>query len=501
MLRPAARSAETVGRNGVAMHPFLGQDGCPSVKEDATRSYNDDRARWKASDAAANRVMVTAKMFLVILLPISMLISVTVVIMVDTLDNYDDTRKASRNLDHALRMASLATVLQKERGMSTLFLRNDDNDGRISEKLERIKEDVAAQLDSMSDSSISGVGDSRYHTSGGFVRYLEEHRTRVAAKDVAVLANIRFYTNLTLQFIGETLSNVGFRFHNDMWKMFFSLESLLRAADAIGIQRALGAGFYASGGMSDVERQYFIRLESQFQLFLQQSFIYDAQFRTRYDEGIQRLRVLESAMNNGKRTVMYPDDRTKIPVAERVDAGFAWFDNVTDFISFLETLKDGLAGDIRADLATTMTAKKHDVMLYCGMTVTIVVTCIVLCVWYASRIHAITGKLRTYGLRMVAKTKELATEKHRTDVLLCQMLPTKVVDQLKRNARVAPEFYEAVTIYFSDVVDFSRISASSSPQQVVSLLSKLYRWATVAYGGEGWGVVSPRRRTHGGRQI
>jgi class 3 adenylate cyclase len=64
------------------------------------------------------------------------------------------------------------------------------------------------------------------------------------------------------------------------------------------------------------------------------------------------------------------------------------------------------------------------------------------------------------------RTKALNKEKRRTDTLLYQMLPKSVAERLKCNEQVDAEHYDQSTIFFSDIVGFTKISSSSSPLQV-----------------------------------
>jgi class 3 adenylate cyclase len=47
------------------------------------------------------------------------------------------------------------------------------------------------------------------------------------------------------------------------------------------------------------------------------------------------------------------------------------------------------------------------------------------------------------------------------------MLNRYVADRLKRGEPVVPELYDCVSIYFSDIVGFTALSAESTPMEVL----------------------------------
>lgn len=178
-----------------------------------------------------------------------------------------------------------------------------------------------------------------------------------------------------------------------------------------------------------------------------------------------------------------------------------WFDSITAYIDKLLEIQQMLGGAARDVIIMSNNTILTRQIVSCVLLVFVIAMCPVV----VKSVVKLTSDIQHYAITLADKTKELKREKKRTDSLLYQMLPKPVADQLKHKSDVNAEYFKEVTVFFSDVVAFTRISMGCSPMEVVALLNALYQVFDERIGlynvykvetiGESYMVASGKRRS------
>lgn len=78
------------------------------------------------------------------------------------------------------------------------------------------------------------------------------------------------------------------------------------------------------------------------------------------------------------------------------------------------------------------------------------------------------------NLRLLELKEEVEVEKDRSERLLLNILPARVAKDLKEKGESVPESFDNVTVFFSDIVNFTKQTSVIDPREVIRELSEIF---------------------------
>ncbi|XP_070564463.1 atrial natriuretic peptide receptor 2-like [Ptychodera flava] len=147
---------------------------------------------------------------------------------------------------------------------------------------------------------------------------------------------------------------------------------------------------------------------------------------------------------------------------------------MTTYISIIGHLEDVITTNIDQMLNEEADRALRRVAISLAVLSAILFTCPLMSAWYVMSVNRMTSAIKQYVMDLTKKTLALNIEKRRSKRLLYQMLPPSVAESLMRDKTVNAEYFESVTIFFSDIVGFTEMASRSTPLQIVDLLNALY---------------------------
>ncbi len=88
-------------------------------------------------------------------------------------------------------------------------------------------------------------------------------------------------------------------------------------------------------------------------------------------------------------------------------------------------------------------------------------------------------------LKLRMAQREVEEERRKSDQLLLTMLPEAVAEELKEKGHSDPQYFEAVSILFSDIVGFTELASRFEPRELIAELNDLFTRFDAIMAGHG----------------
>uniref|UniRef100_A0A182J7R3 Uncharacterized protein n=1 Tax=Anopheles atroparvus TaxID=41427 RepID=A0A182J7R3_ANOAO len=365
--------------------------------------------------------------------------------------SYSETKLAEEEMGLTINITRLLNVIQNERMSLVFYMLTGKNRSQVEQ-------------------SIVNTDDALDHLSEDLSYLLQSEATnqtlitamRTSSPENETFSGLMYfepYNALNRYVIHQIVRSTGTAISSTVWRQFVVYKNLIEAIENINIAAILVLQFIRDGFLDLSDFAQFIRRDAAALDYIAsaQNFMTSLNIMSRSEFKVMQYWRSQVLINSS--------------TADRKDALTEYYHSVTTILGNLQTVQDRIQANVQA----TILAEIHSARWYQSISITLVVVIFVISPILVLMIRVATSTIQNYSTKLMARTMELRMEKGKSDRLLYQMLPPAVVKQLKQQRQVPAETFDAVTIFFSDIVGFTDISASSSAMEVVIMLNTLYR--------------------------
>lgn len=389
------------------------------------------------------------------------------------------TTEAITNLELTFSLSEIAKFLQRERGISTMVLANDNVTWATISKLAFHRRNIDKIVNSI-DWDLNGIKLHNDEWNVDDMMYsLKQHRSKVDKRTIELDYNLEYYTNLTTSLIRYITNSVTMNSDSLIQRSIDASNALLALTDDVGIQRALGSTFFTGCGWPTIHiRNNFIHLHGRSSAYLEVAIGYNEDVETQYINAINNSSSVPDFIDRYltyELFIGYVNSCESFSKIQKETQGLKWFENMTFYIDIYFEIREKMNNGIKHSLDSLHEKAQREFFMYFTTLLLVVIISCIMALWYTYNIANITGTLVEYVKKEKQRSTELVKAKKKSEHILFQMVPKKIAKDLKLGKTLSAELFNDVTIYFSNICGFTEIRSNSKLMQIISTLNDLCR--------------------------
>ncbi|XP_062568372.1 uncharacterized protein LOC134230557 [Saccostrea cucullata] len=445
-----------------------------SISQQSIRSIHEVLFQKRSSYSSSRGIANHWKMIMIILIPVLSLMSLAT----NSLLEAAKVKRASLESIHDVKVAhlyaNLIQMLQRERGISSNFLSTYGDKNPLYDTMMTARKNTDQAFNKIPPNHDAIYMNGILHTILEVHENINLSRRKIENGSDSLEDHLNFYTEINNGLMSVMFDDIYLSEEKNCVLDIVAFTSLVRWTDIIGLLRARIASQYATCDFTSESLQNYMLLSGEamgyknifthYSLEIETAFSMENQSTEKYLENVRRFAWSKSFLNSCK---------TKSK-AERLSLSVIYFQNMTKLIDFAFETQQLQSKVLTRKLFEIRKDAEFHFNVYLTVLVIITFVSIILTVWYILCIENMTFKIANNAIIIRAKSQELAEEKMVTEKLQYQMLPTKIATALKEARTIISENFEDVTIFISDIVNFTELGTRSSAREIFDLLNNLY---------------------------